>query len=174
MDEALKEKLKIERYKAVRAHELEFNRATAAFEHASLQPLYYLNGGAIGVYMTLLTAMIEPGKPMANTVPLIFTVAPVIGWSAGLLIAALATYYSYKSQRAFSKSVRNSRTLLELEFLAQSNDANPKANLEDKERTQNLSNGKDFQTTATGLGLLSILSFVAGALLAAATIARMS
>jgi hypothetical protein len=49
----------LERYKALRAHELELNRATAEFERAVLQPLFLLNGGASVAVLGLLGAVSE-------------------------------------------------------------------------------------------------------------------
>jgi hypothetical protein len=43
-------------YQAQRAHELELNKATAAFEHALVSPLFLLNGGAVVAFLTLLGA----------------------------------------------------------------------------------------------------------------------
>jgi hypothetical protein len=93
--------------RAVRAHELELNRATAAFEHAVLAPLFLLNGGALVAFITLLGASTGEGSELS-----IFR-----GWAvgsaalraAGLCTGALATYWGYRSQRLFARRERLSR-----------------------------------------------------------------
>ena len=63
------EDAKLVRYKAIRAHELELNRATGAFEHAALRPVVILNGGALVAFLSLLGAVWEPdNKPAIHDV----------------------------------------------------------------------------------------------------------
>src|SRR5260370_31818513 len=56
----------LEEYKALRAHELMLNERTSAFERAALQPLFLLNGGAGGAFLTLLGAIWEKGAVSVN------------------------------------------------------------------------------------------------------------
>ena len=51
------DKYSVEIFNAVKEHELELNRATAAFEHAALRPGIILNGGAAVAFLTLLGAL---------------------------------------------------------------------------------------------------------------------
>ena len=52
----------LEVYKAVRAHELMLDQATAAFEHAAIAPLLLINGGGAVAFLTLLGATADPSK----------------------------------------------------------------------------------------------------------------
>jgi len=68
--------------------------ATVAFEHASLRPLYLLDGGAV---VTVLA--FAGGAPQyAGGI-----VAPIVWWVIGLVFAALATFAGYSSQFQFYK-----------------------------------------------------------------------
>lgn len=96
-------------HRAQRQHELELNRATAAFEHAVLQTLFLLNGGAAVALLTLLGATGLEGGGLDGD----GAVRAVVAWSAGVLVAAVATYLGYEAQRAFTMAVSARRLLLE-------------------------------------------------------------
>jgi hypothetical protein len=100
----------LERYKALRAHELLLNRATAEFERAALQPLFLLNGGAVVAFLTLLGAVW--GKP-PTSLNLQMAKEALVAWCIGLLGAAIATSFGYLSQRRFAMSSRLEREEVE-------------------------------------------------------------
>jgi hypothetical protein len=74
---------KLERLKHTYGLEYEMIRATAAFEHATLRPLFILNGGALVAYLALLGA----GRidfPIGRLA--------VLAWAIGLIAAAVAAF----------------------------------------------------------------------------------
>ena len=100
----------IEVYRAVRAHELELNRAAIGFEHAILAPLFLLNGGAIVAFLTLLGATTSTSSNL--------DVAPAcISWAGGLLLGVAANYFVFHSQRRFTRVERLRRQEVERELL---------------------------------------------------------
>jgi nitroreductase len=101
----------LEQYKAVHEHELELNKATAAFEHAALQPLFLLTGGALVAFLTLLGAIWKE----SHAVHIGKLAWPLIAWSVGLVFAAAATAMAYRSQRSFTKAVRTAREQIEFQ-----------------------------------------------------------
>lgn len=98
-------------YEAQRAHELELNKATAAFEHALVSPLFLLNGGGAVAFLTLL------GAASANDSNLRINYATgtaAVGfWALGLVIAAIGVRKGYRSQQQYSRAVSTRRQLLE-------------------------------------------------------------
>jgi hypothetical protein len=56
------EQLKIEKFKAEAARELELTRLTGQFEHAAMRPAYLLNGGALIASLTYRGHVLEPNK----------------------------------------------------------------------------------------------------------------
>ena len=108
-------RLDLDVYNAVRAHELELNRATAAFEHAVLSPLYLLNGGALVAFLTLLGA--ASGEDSSLEIELPWAVAGAALWATGLCAAAFATYWGYRSQRYFTRVERLRRQEVERSLL---------------------------------------------------------
>lgn len=113
-------KAKIAVYEAQRAHELELNRATAAFEHAVLSPLFLLNGGAAVAFLTLLGAASANDSTLAVN-PWAAGLAAST-WSAGLVAATWAARAGYESQRAFTQSVKQRRRLIEYALVKQAAD----------------------------------------------------
>jgi hypothetical protein len=101
-----------EAYKAVRAHELMLNQATAAFEHAVLAPLVLLNGGAIVAYLTLLGTLAD-NRPGLTVAQWLLSAAAVLGWAVGLRAAVTAARHGFLSQRNFSIAHRLRREELE-------------------------------------------------------------
>lgn len=98
-------------YQAQRAHELELNKATAAFEHAVISPLVLLNGGAIVAFLTLLGAVTKKDSTLAIDIG--FALVGVALWALSLTAAMLAVGAGYGSQRTFSRSVSARRRLME-------------------------------------------------------------
>lgn len=101
----------IEIYRAVRAHELELNKAVAAFEHAVLAPLYLLNGGGVVAFLTLIGA--TSGEGSSLQVGVSWSAAAVSAWALGLLAAAVATYWFFQAQRGFAGGERIRRQDIE-------------------------------------------------------------
>lgn len=101
----------LEIYKALKQHELELNKATAAFEHAILQPLFLLNGAAATAFMTLLGVWKGPFEKV-----LFFAACAIGAWCLGLLGAAAAAAFAYRSQREFSIWARLEREAKEREL----------------------------------------------------------
>jgi len=79
----LKDKEKeIERYKAMHAYVVELVRATVAFEHAAVKPLFILNGGALVVVFALLGAIWNDRGQFAEKR---WLVAALVCWGRGAL-----------------------------------------------------------------------------------------
>ena len=92
---------------ALRAHELELNRATAAFEHAVIAPLTVVNGGAAAAWLAFLGSgsRSDSGE------------WAVLFWGGGLLAAIVAGYVGWRRQRAYSQAERFRREAFELLWL---------------------------------------------------------
>lgn len=71
--------------------------ATIAFEHASLRPLYLLNGGAVVAVLAFAGGAPQYAEAM---------VRPIVWWVVGLVFAALTTFAGYSSQLQFYKRQR--------------------------------------------------------------------
>ena len=106
----------LEVYKAVRAHELMLNQATAAFEHAAIAPLLLINGGGAVAFLTLLGATTDPTKSQVS-ISTGWAVGATIAWSAGLIAAALATTFGLGAQRGYSRAHRLHREVVEQALL---------------------------------------------------------
>jgi hypothetical protein len=107
----------VEIYRAYRAHELELNRATSAFEHAALAPLYLVNGGAVVAFLTLLGATSSEQSELQVATG--WALGAAIAWSLGLLAVTLAARAGYESQRGFTKATRIRRQAMERELIAE-------------------------------------------------------
>lgn len=94
-------------HRALRDHELELNRATAAFEHAVIAPLTVVNGGAAAAWLAFLGGEeVAPGGQWA-----------ALFWGAGLLAAIAASFLGWRRQRAYSTAERLRREAWELLWL---------------------------------------------------------
>lgn len=155
-------------YKAVRAHELELNRATAAFEHAVLAPLYLLNGGAVVAFLTLLGAASASDSRL--DIETGWAVAAMTSWALGLLAAALATWFGYRAQQGHAIAERIRR--LEVEKLIGRHDVAGAASTRVSSRAQlrSAAAGDNQHRFALAIGW-SVLAFLAGAALAAVAVA---
>lgn len=105
----------LEKYKLDRQHELELNRATAAYEHATLRTLMVLNGGAAAAFLTLLGAVWSSGPRPSFA----FVVLAILAWSLGMMVTALATKQAYEGQQGYSKAYRLRRQAEELRRLGE-------------------------------------------------------
>lgn len=95
-------------YKAVRVHEIELNRATAAFEHAVITPLTLLNGGAAAAWLAFLGNRSEVDES---------AIIPPLAWAFGLILAVFAANLGWRRQRAYSQAERWRRESLEMLWL---------------------------------------------------------
>jgi hypothetical protein len=111
-----KGEMRMKIYDAVRAHELELNRAAIQFEHAILSPLFLLNGGAAVAFLTLVGA----ASGTESSLEIDATVAGLACalWAIGLGAAALATYLGFQSQRRYTRVERLRRQAVERVILA--------------------------------------------------------
>lgn len=100
----------VEAYRAVRAHELMLNEASAAWERSLVAPVLTLNGGATVALLTLIGAL---GQDAALTIDLAAARAAVAAWMAGLLLAALAALFSARRQTEVNIAYRLMRDELE-------------------------------------------------------------
>jgi hypothetical protein len=92
----------LEWYKLHRAHELELNKATLAYELELAKLLVLLNGAAAGAFLTLIGAVWKDG-----TRPTVCLVFSAIGaWLAGLLMAAVTTDLAYRAQSKYATAYR--------------------------------------------------------------------
>lgn len=76
-------------------HNEELTRATAAFEHAAIKPLYFLNGGA------LVAVLAFAGKCPGMALGIRYA---MLCWLLGLIFATLTTFAGYFSQHSFYKA----------------------------------------------------------------------
>jgi hypothetical protein len=100
----------LEWYKLQRAHELELNKATLAYELELAKLLVLLNGAAAGAFLTLTGAVWKEGPR-----PAFWGIAgAIICWLLGLLVAAGATDWAYGAQKEYTKAYRLRRNGEEL------------------------------------------------------------
>jgi hypothetical protein len=92
----------LEWYKLHRAHELELNKATLAYELELAKLLVLLNGGAAGAFLTMTGAIWKEGTHPAFA----WVAGAIAAWLFGLLAAAIATDRAYKAQREYTKAYR--------------------------------------------------------------------
>ena len=150
----------MEKYRLDRAHEIELNRATSAFESSLIQPLLLLNGGAIVTFLALLGAIWDRSDSVI--IPLV--VLAVGCWVLGLLLAALTIFGGYISQRAFTQAIHRRRRMFENAqglFEPQDDD---QANYTESAVQERMRAGRRWRTTAIWTGVASLLSFVIGAM----------
>jgi hypothetical protein len=101
-----------EKYAHDRAHELELNRFTHAFELEQIRLLFLLNGGAF----TVLVALVE-WRPIVGSLALLL-MAAALAWLLGLLAAVVAGRRALDVQRAFTQAYHNRRRSVETGLLA--------------------------------------------------------
>lgn len=145
----------IERYKAMHAYIVELARATAAFEHAAIKPLFILNGGALVVVFALLGTIWNDSGKFAEKG---WLVAALACWGVGLFFAAISAALGYKSQHAFLKHRHRE---LDAEH---ARDANNQEEVRQRVCQQEAEGkrGVNLRTQAEVCGLLSVLLFLAG------------
>lgn len=137
---------------------LQLQEATSRFEHAALQPLYLLNGGALIASVTYLAQQNQFAGPF---VPLALAC-----WAVGFVLAAIATGCAYKSQLGFYRA-GNRRVDYEISRIKckehnQPCDCQVLATESFCSFKKHTSIGQNFRTAAEWIFCLSILSFMAG------------
>jgi len=93
----------VEHFKAKLSGVLELQRATSAFEHAALKPVFLLNGGAVAAMLTFygtLTAK-SGGFPVGIAGNRI--IWAILIWVVGLCFAAASTAAGFFSQLDFQR-----------------------------------------------------------------------
>lgn len=148
-------KKRLEELKHLYGLEYEMIRATAAFEHAALRPLFLLNGGSLVVYMGLFGAL---GKAQQAGLDLSIGKYAVFLWIAGLLCAAVTAFFGARSQFAF-RSHRGQQVLeMEIGLGIKAGSASEAAT---KSGTY-AEKGKCSRQVAIVTGIVSILLFTIG------------
>jgi hypothetical protein len=148
---------------------VELNRATAAYEHAIVSPLFLLNGGAVVAFLTLLGTATKKESTLSMDIA-VATLA-VFVWALSLLVAAAGVRAGYESQQRFTRAVTARRQLMEhalpsrsalTEVLRPPPDKSAPAKLLDEAR--------DRQREWLRRTQLSLVGFIAGAVVAAGSI----
>ncbi|KQO98482.1 hypothetical protein [Leifsonia sp. Leaf264] len=156
-------------YQGQRAHELELNRATSAFEHALLSPLFILNGGGAVAFLTLLGATSSKDSSLQISPS---SAAWAVGlWATGLFVAAVGVLFAYLSQRSLSRAVRHRRSLIEHAMLAPDSRLHPVLlEVGAVDLTQLMKRGRRQQLEWLTSVAVSLALFVAGAAAAAVAV----
>ena len=97
------------KYAHDREHELKLNRATAAYEQATLRVLLALNGGSAAAFITLFGVLAEADGAPGQTATLV-AISP---WGAGLICAGVAAMNGRKMQGLYAAAYRHRRTAIE-------------------------------------------------------------
>ena len=148
---------RLEAYKAKHNRVLELVRATVAFEHAALKPLYFLNGGALVVLLAFLGA-VASAEASSLEISWGFIWSATGSWATGLILAVLATAFTFRSQWYF---LRHRDTEL------QAIDAEDEGKEKEAGRSTALSEvhaetGQVLRTTALWFGGASMVAFLVG------------
>jgi len=148
--------MKLESLKHHYGLEYEMIRATAAFEHAAIRPLFILNGGALVVYLGLFGALRRNDSAQSNVD---FSVGKfaVILWLVGLVLATLTVFIGAQSQFAFRKLRGQEILQAEIELGLQAGSASEAAQAGGKYGCQ----GACYRKCAVVAGVLSIILFMA-------------
>jgi hypothetical protein len=165
-------------YQGQREHELELNRATAAYEHAIVSPLFLLNGGAVVAFLTLLGTATKKESTLSMDIA-VATLA-VFVWALSLLVAAAEVRAGYESQQRFTRAVRTRRQLMEhalpsrsalTEVLQPAPDKFIRADVLNN-LTRLMEEARDRQSEWLWRTQLSLVGFIAGAVVAAGSSVR--
>jgi hypothetical protein len=132
--------------------EYEMIRATVAFEHAILRPLFLLNGGALVAYLTLFGALRPPTIDMAGGKYAIFF------WVGGLLLATFSACFGALSQSAFRSHRGRQVAKAEIELGLRDGSVSET----DQAMGTHEADAVCRRKVAVVLGVVSILLFIAG------------
>jgi hypothetical protein len=144
--------LKKERLKHLYHLEYEAIRATAAFEHAALRPLFLLNGGALIAYLILY-------GPLRHGMHFWIGKYALVLWMGGLIAATLTAFLEARSQLASRKHRGQEIADAEIELGLRS-----PASVSEKTRHNAVYAGRAqrYRVTAVAAGIFSLALFVAG------------
>jgi hypothetical protein len=145
----------LEIYKGKYEHERDLAKATAAFEHAAIKPLFLLNGGALVAFMTFLGALNQAREPRIHFGER-WAVAALFVWAAGLTYAAVATYYGYRAQEEHFRLAKAERKGLEAGLRRQADEQCAQMSKADKHGCL----GKKYRDRAMAAGAGSLLLFL--------------
>ena len=151
---------RLARYKAAIDREIELMKFESTFEHASLKPIFLLNGGALVAYSTFLVANLKQ-----ETVVSFYVLAAAIAWAFGLVLATVATLFLYHSQWFFRRAAARKVEAIEAE-----QDSDHGSSVKLCEATSFSDKGQKSRTRAKWVIAVSILFFLVGVLLASVAI----
>jgi len=148
---------RLERLKHLYGLEYEMIRATATFEHAAIRPLFILNGGALVVYLGLFGA-INRNDGTSGAIDWSVGRFAVWLWIAGLVFAASTVFLGALSQFVFRKLRSQEIVQAEIEI-----GLHPGSRTEAAEASVKYGcEGSSYRKAAVAIGIVSLLSFVAG------------
>jgi hypothetical protein len=148
---------RLERLKHLYGLEYEMIRATAAFEHAAIRPLFLLNGGALVVYLGLFGALNRSDGAAAAINWSIGKFAAWL-WITGLVFAALAVFLGALSQFAFRKLRSQEIVQAEIELGLHSGTTADAVKASGKYGCQ----GSAYRKVSVAMGIVSIFCFIFG------------
>ncbi|MGC5173273.1 hypothetical protein ACLQ2Q_21745 [Microbacterium sp. DT81.1] len=151
-------------YQTQRAHEVELNRATAAFEHAMVSPLFLLNGGAAVAFLTLLGAASAEDSNLNIRVEL--AVLAVVAWTGGLILGAVAVRAGYLAQQKLTEAVKLRREKYERVLLRDSPLLPELRKAESKEPETAKTEGEAHQARWRDAFWLALILFIIGVVFA--------
>ena len=140
------------------AYRLELTRATTAFEHAAIRPLFLLNGGALIVVMAFLGAIWDDAK-QPDLIMLYWSLG---FWFVGLVLAAVVTIFGYRSQFAFLKATKKAIDAVDSAANEEPDEVMYESIREVKTQGEL---GEKLRTWAESLGVTSLVFFAVGVLL---------
>lgn len=148
-------KLKLAHLERLYCLEYEMVRATAAFEHATLRPLFLLNGGALVTYLALYGALNRPGGAAALDTK--FAAVAIGCWVVGLLLAMICAFRASQSQYAYRKLRGRQADRKEYELGIQTQKSLEKI---EQEIGAQIQIGQSAHKWAVVIGVLSLTAFV--------------
>lgn len=148
---------RLEHLKHLYGLEYEMIRATAAFEHAAIRPLFILNGGALVVYLGLFGALNRNDGAAAAIDWSVGRFAAWL-WITGLVFAALAVFSGALSQFSFRKLRSQEIVQAEIELGLHSGATVDAAQASGKYGCQ----GSSYRKASIAMGIVSIIFFIFG------------
>ena len=134
--------------------EYEMVRATATFEHAALQPLFFLNGGALVATLTLYGALSNRTSTDFGTLRM-----AILGWIVGLVLASAAAFLGALSQFSFRK-LRSTEVALFEKALGINPDELRNETVLNRDIGAHAGAGRLYRRAAVVSGVASLLAFV--------------
>jgi hypothetical protein len=153
---------RLEKYKAAISREVELMKFESTFEHASIKPLFLLNGGALVAYSTFLGANLKH-EAVINW----YVIAAAIAWAIGLILGTIATWLLYHSQWFFRRAAGRKIDVIEAE--QESGTRSCDKQCEAKGLSEK---GQKRRTYAKWVSAISIFVFLVGVILATLALLR--